>query len=82
MSDMFLLYPSSKIRSLRHLYLLLNVRTFDFVNGMNSCIDIHNHLFVFVCCSNLNMLVAGKYGVPKNTLSTVVKNKDKLLDSL
>ena len=70
------------------------------------------HFFVFVCCSHLNMLVAGKhkynhktlhekfqghkplekgmskedvaakYGVPKNTLSTWVKNEEKLLDSL
>ena len=28
------------------------------------------------------MLVAGKYGFPKNTLSSWVRNKDKLLDSL
>ena len=29
-----------------------------------------------------NKDVAAKYGVPKNTLSTWVKNKEKLLDSL
>ena len=76
----------------------------DFVNVMNSYIFIQNHLF-FVCCSYLNMLIAGtrkynhktlrekyqglqdlekgmsnkyvvaNYGLPKNTLSTLVKNK-------
>ena len=29
-----------------------------------------------------NKDIAAKYGVPKNTLSTLVKNKEKLLNSL
>ena len=29
-----------------------------------------------------NKDIADKYGVPKNTLSTLVKNKEKLLNSL
>ena len=69
-------------------------------------------LFIFLCCSRIKMLVAGKrkynhkqfvknvkpfkdlengmsnrdvaakYGVPRNTLSTWFKNKEKILDSL
>ena len=69
-------------------------------------------LFIFLCCSLIKMLVAGKrkynhkqymknvkplkdlekgmsnrdvaakYGVPRNTLSIWVKNKEKILDSL
>ena len=67
MSDRFLLSQDSKFMTFAFAFECLNVHTFDFVSVMNSYIDIHNHLFVFVCCSNLNMLVAGKYGVPKNT---------------
>ena len=47
MSDMFLLSQDSKFMTFAFAFKCLNVRTFDFVNVMNSYIDIHNHLFVF-----------------------------------
>ena len=39
----------------------------DFVNVMNSSIVTHNRLF-FVCCSYLNMLIAGKRKYNHKTL--------------
>ena len=55
-----------------------NLQTFDFVNVMNSYIAIHNHLFAFVCCSHLNILVAGKHKYNPKTL----RKKCQLLKDL
>ena len=50
MSEMFILWPSSKIHkfmAVAFAFECSNVQTFDFVNVINSYIAILNHLFIF-----------------------------------
>ena len=82
MSGIFLLSQDSKFMTFAIGFECSNNRTFDFVNVMNSYIDIHNHLFVFCLLFKFKHAGCWKIWCPKEHFIKLGQEQRQTLDSL